>query len=211
MPEMKMLTLNDTTYDLRDDSASKARGEINSTTNISDLKVGVYTCNNSKPDWLPNTWLKLYIAAPGTLSGAFAVSFTSSSTSRFYYYDQSKSIWQKVSTELVSNTESVPSKLTSLGYTGNAVFFRNGNLVTMHYDMGNAVRQGVEGTSTTIFDIPEGYRPKVQYTKFQTVGNGIGNIVYVWRITPDGKVNLQSVSSTADIATWMVDYLMWTV
>ena len=52
---------------------------------------------------------------------------------------------------------------------------------------------------------------KVQYTKFQTVGNGIGNIVYVWRITPDGKVNLQSVSSTADIATWMVDYLMWTV
>ncbi len=60
----------------------------------------------------------------------------------------------------------------------------------MHYDLGNNQRPATDGIKT-IFTIPEGYRPSLQYTKYEIY---IDNNSYFWRFNPDGTVTLQSVT-----------------
>lgn len=93
------------------------------------------------------------------------------------------------------------------GYSGSCSFSRSGHFVTMHYDLGSDQRPVTDGIKT-IFTIPEGYRPSLQYTKYEIY---LDNNSYFWRFNPDGTVTIQSMTDVSGQSLWMTGYFTWSI
>ena len=97
----------------------------------------------------------------------------------------------------------VHSEATGLGRTTCNVVQKVGNVVTIVFDSGDTLRS--INDNTTIFSIPEGYRPKSFLSVNASQFNGISGTIY---IQPDGTAKWRGSTVTTASIIFSVSYIV---
>lgn len=72
------------------------RGIVTPSTQIADLKTGIYDVHREFPTWFISNWSVIYVPKNGTLAGAFALSYADGGSARMWIYGSREATWVSI-------------------------------------------------------------------------------------------------------------------